>query len=88
MKNARNKCISNSSHIKTLRMDVGIPELPRGLQTMESGLPDDPQQRDFDSLRRTLQGLFGDDEVVGIFGDAVEDKASACEYVEIGFLVC
>ncbi|KAM3084311.1 hypothetical protein ACMFMG_001584 [Clarireedia jacksonii] len=57
--------------------DVTIPELLRGLQTLENNLPNDPQLREFAGLKRTEQGSFSDDELVRIFSDAVEDRASA-----------
>ena len=57
--------------------DVSLQSFLQGLARWEETLPDDPQQRSFAHLHRNADGSFGDDDLVSIFADSVEDVAGA-----------
>ncbi|ESZ96233.1 hypothetical protein SBOR_3391 [Sclerotinia borealis F-4128] len=57
--------------------DVTLPELLRGLHTMEVELPTDPSQRSFANLTRLSNGSYDDQSLVSIFQSSVEDLSGA-----------
>ncbi|KAJ8071100.1 hypothetical protein OCU04_001441 [Sclerotinia nivalis] len=57
--------------------DVTLPELLRGLHTMEAELPSDPSQRFFGNLNRLPDGSYDEESLVSIFQSSVEDLSGA-----------
>ncbi|KAF7942750.1 uncharacterized protein EAE97_006204 [Botrytis byssoidea] len=57
--------------------DVTLPELLRGLHSMEAELPTDPSQRSFADLNRLSNGSYDDESLVSIFSSSVEDLSGA-----------
>ncbi|TGO23260.1 hypothetical protein BPAE_0138g00130 [Botrytis paeoniae] len=57
--------------------DVTLPELLRGLHSMEAELPADPSQRSFADLNRLSNGSYDDESLVSIFSSSVEDLSGA-----------
>ncbi|KAF7872129.1 hypothetical protein EAF04_003054 [Stromatinia cepivora] len=57
--------------------DVTLPELFRGLHTMEAELPIDPSQRSFANLNRLSDGSYDHESLVSIFQSSVEDLSGA-----------
>lgn len=54
---------------------VSLPELLKGLSKWESSLDKDPHKRPFAHLQRQADGKFGDDDLVKILTEAIEDTA-------------
>ncbi|EDN96731.1 hypothetical protein SS1G_01657 [Sclerotinia sclerotiorum 1980 UF-70] len=57
--------------------DVTLPELLRGLYTMEAELPTDPSQRSFANLTRLPDGSYDEGSLASIFQSSVEDLSGA-----------
>jgi linoleate 8R-lipoxygenase/9,12-octadecadienoate 8-hydroperoxide 8R-isomerase len=56
---------------------ITLQEFTRGLGQWEAKLSEDPQERPFANLQRQADGSFGDNDLVKIFEESVEDVAGA-----------
>ncbi|KAI0838022.1 linoleate diol synthase precursor [Hypoxylon sp. FL0890] len=56
---------------------ASVDEVLQALERYRRSIPDDPEERDFNSLRRGDDGTYCDDELVDILTASVEDVAGA-----------
>jgi hypothetical protein len=52
-------------------------ELLSILSKLEANMPEDPLQRPFADLKRQADGIFNDDNLIGILAASVEDVAGS-----------